>query len=73
METHLLYVTSASVDEARRISRALVEARLVACVNIIEGMTSIYQWEGVIKEGQEVVLIDGGNQEFLRWIGDKVN
>ena len=57
MQNRLIYMTAASMDEGRRIGRALVEARLVACVNLIEGMTSIYWWEGAVEEGREVVVI----------------
>jgi periplasmic divalent cation tolerance protein len=56
--THcVLYMTASSLDEARRIGRALVEARLVACVNMIDGMTSIYWWQGAVEEAAEVVVI----------------
>ena len=43
-----VYVTAPSLDVAHRIGRALVEERLVACVNIISGMHSIYRWQGKI-------------------------
>ena len=55
MQNRLLYVTAGSMDEARQIGRALVEERLVACVNLIDGMTSIYRWQGAVEEGSEVV------------------
>jgi periplasmic divalent cation tolerance protein len=57
MQNRLLYVTAASMDEARRIGRTLVEERLVACVNLIDGMKSIYRWQGAVEEGSEVVVI----------------
>lgn len=52
-----LYMTASSMDEARRLGRALVEARLVACVNLIDGMRSIYWWQGAVEEASEVVVI----------------
>lgn len=57
MSNSLVYMTAASADEARAIGRALVEARLAACVNIIDGMRSIYRWDGNIEEAGETVLI----------------
>src|SRR5690606_4089185 len=57
MQNRFVYMTAASVEEARRIGRALVEERLAACVNLIEGLRSIYRWEGAIEEGNEVVMI----------------
>jgi periplasmic divalent cation tolerance protein len=52
-----VYMTASSAEEARNIGRALVEARLAACVNIFENMNSIYGWNGEIQEGREAVLI----------------
>ena len=53
----MIYVTCASVDEARRIGDTVVRARLAACANIIDGMRSIYWWDGAVEEGAETVLI----------------
>jgi len=53
----LVYMTAKDKAEARSIGRALVEARLAACVNILENMTSLYCWEGRLQEDQEVILL----------------
>lgn len=57
MELRLLYITAASREEARRIGRALVEERLAACANVIDGMESVYWWEGKLTEDREAVLV----------------
>jgi periplasmic divalent cation tolerance protein len=57
MDARLIYITTDSADEAQRIGRALVEERLAACVNILDGMKSLYWWEGEVSEGDETVLI----------------
>lgn len=56
-DARLIYITTNGPEEARAIGRALVEARLAACANILDPMTSIFQWEGKVQEGQETVLI----------------
>lgn len=56
-EPTLIYMTASGAGEARRIGKALVEARLAACVNLIEGMRSLYWWEGAVQEDAEVVMI----------------
>jgi len=53
----MIYVTCGSVNEARAIGDAVVRERLAACANIIEGMRSIYWWQGAVEEGAETVLI----------------
>lgn len=53
----MVYVTCGSLDQAREIGRAVVEEQLAACANIIDGMHAIFRWEGVVQEGEEVVLI----------------
>jgi periplasmic divalent cation tolerance protein len=56
-EYRLVYVTAASKEEALAIGRAVVERRLAACANILDGATSVYWWEGEVQSGPECVLI----------------
>jgi periplasmic divalent cation tolerance protein len=57
MDHIFVYMTASSGEEARRIGRAVVEARLAACVNVLDAMTSFYWWQGAVEEGHEAVLI----------------
>ncbi len=53
----LVVITSLpSLDAAKGLARALVEQNLAACVQLTEGIQSIYRWEGKICEEQEVLL-----------------
>lgn len=52
-----VYVTAASMAEAKKIGTALVQEKLAACINIFANMTSIYRWQGKIKEDAEVVFV----------------
>ena len=40
---------------ARRAAESLVRESLAACVNIIPGIKSIYQWEGKLEQSTEVM------------------
>lgn len=53
----LIYITTKDRDEARKIGHALVEEKLAACVNILDGMESIYRWKGNVETESECVLI----------------
>lgn len=53
----MVYVTAASRAEAVKIGRALVEERLAACANIFDEVTSLYWWEGAVREDAEATLI----------------
>jgi periplasmic divalent cation tolerance protein len=56
-DIRFVYMTAGGIDEARRIGGHLVSGKLAACVNILEGMNSLYVWEGKLQDDREVVLI----------------
>jgi periplasmic divalent cation tolerance protein len=99
-----IHWTSGNIDEARKVSRYLIQERLVASSQIIPWIESIYIWNGQVETSQEskitlktrkdyynrirdVILencsyqvpeitflhIDGGNEEFLKWIRESTN
>ena len=49
--------TAPNVATAERIGTALVEERLAACANVLDGVTSIYRWKGSIEREREVLMI----------------
>lgn len=53
----VVYVTVGSSDEGDRLSRALVEERLAACVNRIGPAHSTYRWQGQVEQSEEELLI----------------
>ena len=52
-----VYMSCKDKAEALHIGRALVLERLAACVHIMEGVTSLYEWEGKFCKETEAVLI----------------
>jgi periplasmic divalent cation tolerance protein len=72
MEPIFVYMTASSAEEAKKLGRALVEARLAACVNILDRMTSFYWWQGKIEEGSEAVLIAKTTRKHLKALTAKV-
>jgi periplasmic divalent cation tolerance protein len=45
-----------NVEAAKGLARTLVEENLAACVQLTEGIQSIYRWEDKICEEHEVLL-----------------
>lgn len=61
----LVYVTAPDADTALKIARSAVKSRLAACGNVIPGMTSVYEWDGQVREDKEAVLILKTNEETV--------
>ncbi len=53
----VVLVTTSSREEAEKIAQALIKERLAACINIIDGIKSIYWWKGKIEESKEALMI----------------
>jgi periplasmic divalent cation tolerance protein len=53
----LVYTTFPDVDIALSMGEGLVRDRLIACINVLPGMRSVYAWKGNIEQGQEAVAI----------------
>lgn len=51
------YVTVPDAAVGRTVANALVSSRLAACVNMIPGVTSFYEWKGKMEEGNELMLM----------------
>ena len=58
MQDALLVITNLPDQaSAERVARALVEARLAACVNILAPCRSVYRWQDGIETADEVPLL----------------
>lgn len=56
-DVHMLHVTTLDREEALVLARAVVKERLAACANVINGVTSVYEWKGDLQEEGECILI----------------
>ena len=55
----VVLVTAPDVKTARKLARAALETRLVACANLLPGIESHYQWQGKIERRTEVLILFG--------------
>jgi periplasmic divalent cation tolerance protein len=53
----IVLVTAPDLKTARTLARAALQARLIACANLIPGMESHYWWRGKIESGPEILLV----------------
>jgi periplasmic divalent cation tolerance protein len=62
----VVLVTCATLEEARKIARAVVEKHLAACVNIMtHAVESFYTWEGKLEDSSEYLLMIKTSEERL--------
>lgn len=71
-DSMVVLVTCSSEEEAVIISKALVEDRLAACVNLISPVRSIYRWEGKIWDEKEWLLVIKTRKERFEEVEAKV-
>jgi periplasmic divalent cation tolerance protein len=54
----VLVLTTVGADfDAAPLARDLVERRLAACVNLADGIRSIYRWKGKVEDEGETLLV----------------
>lgn len=68
----IIFVTTPSADEAVRIGRAVVDDRLAACANVLDGVTSRYWWKGQIEDASEALLILKTRQDLVDTVAARV-
>lgn len=56
-EARVVLMTAPNAQVAESLVRALVEEALVACGNIVPGLTSIYRWRGAVQCDAEVMVV----------------
>ena len=53
----VVFITTATVEEAQRIANILVSSRKAACVNIVPQVHSRFWWQGKIDSADEALLV----------------
>jgi periplasmic divalent cation tolerance protein len=56
-EEIIIFVTAASEQEANFIANDLVAGNLIACANVLPGVTSIFRWQNEVCSENEVLMI----------------
>ena len=53
----LALVTAPDMKTARRLGRAALQARLIACANLLSKIESHYWWQGKLERETEVLMV----------------
>ncbi len=72
MKHAFLYITVGSAGEAASIARDLLDDRLIACANIIDGARSLYWWEGKVEQESEAVMIAKTREDLVEKVIERV-
>jgi periplasmic divalent cation tolerance protein len=68
----IVMVTVGNSQEALAIARTLVEEKLVACVNIVSRIRSIYRWKGEVCDEEEQLLIMKTRTELFPTLQNRI-
>jgi len=68
----IILCTCPDQKTAEDIATYLIREKLAACVNIIPGITSIYEWQGQIEKAQEQQLIIKSHSDKYMEIEDRI-
>ncbi len=53
----LVFITAPDLKTARALAKAALEARLVACANLVPKIESHYWWQGKLERSAEVLML----------------
>ena len=62
----IVLVTAPDLKTARRLARAALAARLVACANLVPKIESHYRWQGKLEQSVEVLMVMKTTQARLK-------
>lgn len=68
----VVYVTVPNREAGKKLANSIVKEKLAACVNIVPGIESVYQWQGEIQSDAEELLIIKTRQSLLEALTEHV-
>lgn len=68
----MVLVTTSSKQEAEKISQALLEAKLIACANIVGPVSSHFHWGGKVEQAEEFLVLMKSRSDLFEKISEAV-
>lgn len=72
-EHQLVLCTVPDAETGRSLGGALVTEKLAACVNLIPGLTSIYEWQGEVHDDPECLLLIKTRADLFSRLRDRIS
>ncbi len=72
MKYIIVYITCKDMEEATKISKALVQDRIGACVNILGNISSFFWWGKKVQREEEVAMIVKTRENLLNKLIERV-
>ncbi len=55
--SYIVALVTCPADSSEEIARAALDERVAACVNILQGVRSLYWWKGKVEDAEECLLL----------------
>jgi len=68
----IIIVTTAGREEAETIVQRLLEAKLIACANIIGPVSSHFHWSGKIEKAEEYLILMKSRRDLFEKLSETV-
>jgi len=68
----IVLVTTSSKQEAEKIAQQLLEDKLIACVNIVDSVSSYFHWGGKIDHAAECLMLIKTRADMFKVLAEKV-
>ena len=72
MTAATIYVTAGSLDEAKTIAHTVIDERLAACANILGNVTSVFHWDGAVREETEIAMILKTRRNLVKTLTERI-
>jgi periplasmic divalent cation tolerance protein len=68
----IVLVTTANTQEAEKIAQHLLEARLIACGNIVGPVHSHFHWSGKLEKTEEYLILMKSRRDLFAKLSEAV-
>jgi len=72
MASIIVFMTTATKQEAQKIAHSLLEKRLIACANILGPVDSEFWWQGKIEKAKEFLVLMKSDEKLFEKLSQAI-